>query len=302
MRIWRLPVYSIRILLWLIVFFVSGQSYLHAGWLIVEQKSDRFGNFGMQSTMISGNKVRIEHQTSSFIFDLDSNQITVILPRRKIYWKGNHDTLGSALFHHLDLQIGMMIAQMPEKEREKASVEMQSLMALMRSSRPDSLLPEHFRIVSADSTKRIGEYLCHKYLFMVDTMLLEEIWVTREIQPWQGIDLKRLNQMMRLFSKPNLYTAYRVSDEWLSMLSGGMLVRSVAPNSLGGSVVEVSMVRQTGMRGEVFLPPADYRRAGVEEMLNVLMGGADAIKQEDEAPGLPKLPARPRQGLPKSPP
>ncbi|MCE1202671.1 MAG: DUF4412 domain-containing protein [Bacteroidia bacterium] len=272
------------------------------GWLIVEQKSDRFGNFGMQSTIISGQKVRIEHQTSTFIFNLDSNQTTIILPRQKVYWRGHHDSLGEALYRQLDIQISLMIAQLPEKERDKASEEMQFLTALMRSHQPDSLLPDHFRIVATDSVTRILNYQCRKYLFSVDSLVVEEIWMTSELKPWDQIDLRRLNQMMRLFNKPNLYSAYRVSDEWLSMLGKGLLMRSVAINSFGNSVMEVSAVRQTNVREEIFLPPDDYRKAGIEELLNILMGGPETIKPDAGEPELPKLPVKPRTTSPRASP
>lgn len=285
----------------LFVFFLLNLPTARAmagGWLIVEQKSDRFGNFGMQSTIISGQRIRIEHQTSTFIFDLESNQTTVVLPQQKVFWSGHHDSLGEALYRQLDIQIGLMIAQLPEKERDKASQEIQTLHAIMRSQRPDSLLPDHFRIVAIDSLKQILNFNCSKYLFMVDSITIEEIWVTDNIKPWEHIDLRRLNHMMRLFSKPNLYSAYRVSDEWLAMLGNGLLMRSVAITSLGSSVMEVSAVKQINVREEVFLPPSDYRRAGIEEMLNILMGGADAIKPEGNESVAPKLPVKPRINKP----
>ncbi len=272
------------------------------GWLIVEQKSDRFGNFGMQSTIISGQKVRIEHQTSTFIFNLDSSLTTVILPRQKVFWRGHHDSLGEALYRQLEIQISLMIAQLPEKERDKVAEEVRFLTALMRTHQPDSLLPEHFRIKATDSIKQILNYQCRKYLFSVDSTVVEEIWMTSEVKPWDQIDLRRLNQMMRLFSKPNLYSAYRVSEEWLAMLENGLLMRSVAINSLGNSLMEVSAVRQTNVRDDVFLPPPDYRKAGVEEMLNILMGGPDAIKSDTEQPELPKLPVKPRNTSPRGTP
>jgi hypothetical protein len=268
------------------------------GWLIVEQKSDRFGNFGMQSTIISGQKIRIEHQTSTFIFDLESNKTTVILPQQRVFWCGNHDSLGQALFRQMEIQIEVMIAQLPENEREKASEEIRAYTSLMRSHSPDSILPDHFRIIAADSLKQILNYQCSKYLFLVDSIVIEEIWVTENIKPWEHIDLRRLNHMMRIFSKPNLYTAYRVSNEWLTMLSKGLLMRSVAINSLGNSIMEVSSVRQMNVREDVFMPPLDYRRAGMDEMLNILMGGADAIKTESDVSGPPKPPVKPRSRTP----
>lgn len=261
-----------------------------AGWLIVEQKSDRYGNFGMQSTMISGQMVRIEHQTATFIFDLDSNQTTVILPRQQVYWRGHHDSLGHALYRHLDVQFNILIAQLPENERNKASEELRFLIGLMQSYHPDSLLPEHFRIEPTDSVQHILQYKSRKFLFKVDSIPVEEIWVTTDVKPWDGIDMRKLSRMMRLFSRPNLYTAYRVSDDWLSMLENGLLMRSVAIHSLGNSVVEVSTVRQLNLRKEVFLPPPDYRCAGIEELLTILMGGAEALKPDDTDRALPVKP------------
>lgn len=268
-----------------------------AGWFIVEQKTDQFGNYGMQSTIISGNKVRFEHQTSTFIFDLDSNLTTVILPGQKVYWRGHHDTLGAAFFAHLEIQIELMIAQLPNNEREKATAELQTLVSLLHTAHPDSLLPEHFRIQPSDSLRLISGYPSRKYLFKVDSTIIEEIWVTSAVKPWSTIDLRKLNHMLRLFSKPSLYSAYRLSEEWLSMLSNGLLMRSVAPSTLGNSVMEVSLIRELSVRDEVFLPPAEYRQAGIEEMINIIMSGNNAIIPEPEEPGLPKLPVQPKNKI-----
>lgn len=264
-----------------------------AGWLIVEKKEDRFGNFQMQSLFIEGQKVRVENQTSTFIFDLLSEEVTIIFPRQLVYWSGSSDTLKQQFISTIEQQTLIMIEQLPEQEREKARKEFDNLLIEMKSSEVDTTLLKRFSIESTDSVATILNLSSHKNLLKLDTMELEQIWITHQIRPYSGISLHKLNTMMRLFSRPTALSAARESDAWVNAINEGLVMRSVLKTPYGPNVMEVIQVRETPVREEFFLPPPTYRQVGTSEVINIMMGEGTVIQSgsTEEDGWKPLLPA-----------
>lgn len=294
----------------LFVFFIVGFLLLNApssicmpsnGWHIVEKREDRFGNFSVQSTFISGQLLRIENFTSAYIFDMEKSLTTIIFPKQMVFWSGHHDSLREALFSAMGIQIQMMISQLPENEREGAELEFGKMLAELRNPVIDSLLPANFHILKTDSVSRFGGFLCQKYVFKFDTLALEELWITSEVKPYAGIDMQRLNRMMRIFSKPTLLSVFRETNEWLYLIQHGLVMRSVIPVSIGRSTMQVEKVQKTNIPLTFFEPPENYRGIGMEEVIRIIMGEEDAIKLDNET-NRPILPGQKSSPLPPFPP
>lgn len=259
------------------------------GWHIIEKREDRFGNFSVQSTFISGQLLRIENYTSAYIFDLEKSITTIIFPQQMVFWSGHHDSLKYALFATMGIQIQVMISQLPEQERDEADAEFEKMMEQLRNPVTDSSLPPDYRIVKTDSTMRINNYLCRKYIFQIDTLSVEELWITTDVQPYGGIDMNVLNRMMRIFSKPSVLSVFRETNEWLDLMQHGLVMRSVIPVSIGRSTMQVEKVQKTSIPSVFFKPPENYRPIGMEEVIRIIMGEEDAIKpvNENNKPILP---------------
>jgi hypothetical protein len=261
--------------------FLTFATNLLAGWLIVEKREDKFGNLTMQSVFIQDQKLRVENQTSSFIFDLENEYVTVIFPKMSVYWSGKPDSLKTALFNTIETQIVIMIQQMPERDRIEAEADFQKVLNEMKAGVTDSSLPDNAKLLAIDSSMKIVDYQAEKYLFVLDSITLEEFWITHEVLPYKDLNLVKLNEMMRVFSRPSMLSVYRESKEWLEIISKGLVLRSVIPTTLGKSEMEVITVRKAEIPIDFFDPPPTYRGIGIDEVISIMMGEDDVIKTPD---------------------
>lgn len=253
-----------------------------AGWLIVEKREDKFGNLSMQSVFIQNQKLRIENQTSSFIFDLEKESVTIIFPKKGVYWSGNPDSLKFSLFSTLETQITIMIQQLPELERDEAESEFTHILNILKTGVTDTSLPDNAKLIATDSSIKINDFTAQKYLFVIDSITVEEFWITREVVPYKELDLVKLNEMMRVFSRPSILSVYRESKDWLDIISKGLVLRSVIPTKIGRSEMEVVTVRNAEVPLDFFEPPPTYRGIGIDEVISIMMGEDDVIKTPDE--------------------
>lgn len=267
---------------------------LHAGWLIVEKKEDRFGNFSMQSMFIEHQKVRVESPTSTFIFDLENKNVTLVFNKQLVYWSGSAATLKDEFMATIEQQIEVMIEQMSARDREKARVEFDSLLMEMRKAETDSLLLNRFTVTKSDSITEIVGHKARQHFIQMDTTFVEEVWISDEIKPFQSISLKQLTHMMQLFSRPTILTAARESPAWEQALENGIVLRSILKTPFGKNVMEVTQLRETPIRAEVFLPPDNYRKIITAEVIAIMMGeGAitppQPVGEENWKPMLPAV-------------
>jgi hypothetical protein len=262
--------------------FLTLATKLQAGWLIVEKREDKFGNLTMQSVFIQNQKLRVENQTSSFIFDLENEYVTIIFPKMSVFWSGKPDTLKNALFNTIETQIVVMIQQMPERDRIEAEADFMKVLNEMKAGVTDTSLPMNAKLSATDSSMKILDYQAEKYLFVLDSITLEEFWITREVVPYKELNLVKLNEMMRVFSRPSMLSVYRESKEWLEIISKGLVLRSVIPTTLGKSEMEVVTVRKAEIPVDFFDPPPTYRGIGIDEVISIMMGEDDVIKSPED--------------------
>lgn len=250
---------------------------LSAGWLIVEKKEDRFGNFSMQSLFIEQQKVRIENPTSTFIFDLDNENVTLIFHQQLVYWSGSAAMLKDEFMTSIEQQVGVMMEQMTEQERDKARIEFDQLLLEMRKGAADSLVFNRFSVIQSDSVAEILGHKARQHFLLMDTIVIEEVWITNEIQPYHSISFEKLTNMMQLFSRPSVLSVARQSEVWEKVIKNGVVLRSVIKTPFGKNIMEVAQLRETPIRAEVFLPPDTYRKVITTEAIAIMMGDGAVI-------------------------
>lgn len=255
-----------------VICFLLFARHAAAGWWITEQKDDRFGNKAIQSIFIEGSQVRIEHQTSTFIFDVSQRHVTVIFPRQMVFWQGVADTLKQGFIRSVEQQMLMLIAEMPEHEQEKARPEFERMVNSLRHPVVDTALFSRFQLVKRDSVMQISGFPSEHFHLLFDTAVVEQLWFTQAVQPYAGISLDTLQALMQLFSRPSLLGAARESPAWKSLAANGLLMRSVVKTDIGEHVMEVTQVKKLPIREDFFLPPPGYRLVTTEEAVQIMLG------------------------------
>lgn len=283
----------------LIVLLVFVPETTFCGWWIVERSEDRYGNFSSQSIFIQGQKLRVESATSSFIFDLENEEVCLVFPKQTIYWKGNGDTLRNRFLLNIEHQMRMMIEQIPQYEREKALPELEKMLSDLKAGDIDTAMIQKISFKAVDSTSSICGFPSSKFQVVFDTTVIEETWISSEIMPYSGISLKKLNKMMRLFSRPTVFAAVRESDGWTHLMQGGLMTKSIVYTSLGRNTTQVTQVKEVNVRDEFFIPPPDYRAVSADEVVGIMLGeniGMPELKSRENTdewkPILPTIPKK----------
>lgn len=284
-----------------VLLFAAMPATIFAGWWITETKSDRFGNNATQNIFIEGQCIRIEKASSTFIFDLSKSEVTLVFPNKLVYWKGSADSLKAAFVLAVEQQLTMMLAQMPEYERDKMKPEMDKLFSELRDDTVDTATLNRFSLHCTDSVMDIGSFKAVKYHLLFDTTRIEEVWISKENQPYHEISLDQLNALMRLFSRPTLYSSARLSKAWKSEFGSGLLVKSVVTTPFGPNVMEVSQAKELHIRDDFFLPPDSYRQIRSTEAVQIMLGESEksavlhGTNEEEWKPILPKPVKTPRK-------
>lgn len=283
--------------------FVFASNSLMADWFIAEKREDDYGNFSVQSIFIKGSYMRIEQPVSTFIFDVDVNRLTIIFPRQRVFWSGEYDSLALSLFDAIEAQMSGLLARVPDTVAAEAKAEMALMRQSLKQSAVENPLPDSTAVIQRDSVKEINGLQAELYEFVIRHEVVERLWISRAVKPYAGLSLRKLNNMMRLFNKPSLLAAMRGSDVWLELLQNAIVLRSEIPASSGKSRMQVETVKEIEIPMNFFLPPDDYRPAGIHEIISIMMGEDDPIGISDDTQNTlkPSLPGNRKQTEPPRP-
>ncbi len=268
---------GIGFILCLLMLFPAG---LGAGWLITEINQDQFGSYTMQSTFIHYNKVRIETPESIVIVDIDQGEICLIFPVKMLYWKGIPTDLRDGIYESLERQVQVLLQQLPPRERKAMEEEFQEMMDLFGNDTLQSNFYRLIALVETDETDEIAGLNVRRHDVLLDSASFEQVWLTTDVKPYSNTDLEAMLELMQVITKPTIVTAYRNSAEYISLIKGGLVMRSVVPSPFGQSVSEVSSVREANIPDDFFHPPADYRQAGLTEVIQIMLTGFEGAGQQ----------------------
>lgn len=267
---------KIEVIKLILVLFVFVPTACHAGWLIIEKQEDRFGNSESQSIFIQDQQIRIETPESVFIIDLQRDLLTLVFPQKMFYWTGHPDTLRKALFDKLAIQVEVMLQHIAENERDSARRTFDRQLLALKSGEQGFMRAIEPTIKGENRNDTILGRLVTPYEILSDSILLEKVWLSNDVDPYSQIDKEKLRKFTQLFSPPSRVSAFRQSEGFKNLTQNRIVMRSVMPFAYGESKTEVVVLRETNIPAEFFAPPADYRPASVEEVLEVTLDDGES--------------------------
>lgn len=285
---------KIGILRLILILFIFAPTLCQAGWLIIERQEDRFGNSESQSIFIQDQQIRIETPESVFIIDLQQDLLTLVFPQKMFYWTGHPDTLRKALFDKLAVQVEVMLQHIAEYERDSARRTFDRQLLALKTGEQGFMTPIEPVIKPEMRADTILGRLVNPYEIWSDTVLLERVWLSNDLDPYQQIDKEKLRKFTQLFSPPSRLSAFRQSEAFKNLTQHGIVMRSVMPFAYGESKTEVVVLRETNIPPVFFAPPADYRPASVEEVLEVTLddGESPEVRKNSSPFDKPLLPSQ----------
>jgi len=251
---------------------------LFAGWVITEESTDPFGNRLIQTTFIQNNLIRHETPTSIAIIDLDNKIITMVFTQYRVYWSGSSDELMQNTMEIYDNQMESMIVGLPETQRKELDSIYNSIKDQMLDS-TDFAANQNISVVETDLAQEILGYIAVKYNIIKDSTVIESVWHTTEVQPYNDIDIDNMISFMRQLNQGSVQGNISQTTEYLNLLRRGMLLKSVEffPDSSKFETT-VTNIREINIALDFFLPPDNYRKAELADILNLI-----PVDAEDES-------------------
>ncbi len=251
----------------LVLFVLLIPVIAYSGWVITEESVDGYGNRSIQTTFIQKNVIRYETPASIVIIDLNSKMITIVFSQYKAYWNGTSEELMQSTISIYDMQMEKMLAGLPKHEQK----ELDSIYNDIRQKMLNPIDYEAIIDISISKTNNIQEvfgYNAIKYDIFVDSVLIESLWHTTDISPYNDVDIGDMLAFMKQLDYNSAQNNITQTSEYLGLLKTGMLLKSVEylPNN-NNFETKVTNLREVDIVSDFFLPPENYREVSLVDAL-----------------------------------
>lgn len=251
-----------------LIIFVLLHGVAYAGWVITEESTDSFGNRLIQTIFIQDNLIRHETPSSIAIIDLNNKTITIVFSQHRVYWSGTALDLKLSTIDVYDRQLEKMLAGLPDyKRKELDSIYFEIKQQMLDSS--DYVADREITVVETDEKQEMLGYNAVKYKILVDGVVRETVWHTTGVKPYNDIDINSMMTFMRQLNQGTGRIAQ--TTEYLNLLKRGMLLKSIEmlPDS-NKYETTVTNIREINIVPDFFLPPKNYRKASLPDILNLM--------------------------------
>lgn len=257
-----------KILFLVLMMIIPSVSF--AGWVITEESTDSFGNRLIQTVFIQDNLIRYETPSSIAIIDLNENFITIVFSQYRVYWSGTIDELKISSLETYKKQMEEIISGMPPNERKEFdSIYLEIEKQILDTATYNQ--SKNYKLVETNEVQEILGYKSIKYNILSDSIVIESIWHTTEVQPYNDINIHRMMSFMNQLNSSSGKGVLTQLDEYFNLLKTGMLLKSVEylPNGITYEAI-VTNIRDAKIVEDFFLPPSNYRRTSLSDILDLM--------------------------------
>lgn len=279
----------------LIILMLGFVHPLFAGWVVVEESTDNFGNRSFQTTFIHQNLVRIDGNTSVNIMDLKKKQLCLIFPQHRSYWKGTAEELNRQTNDLIKQQFQSLLARAPQAQKDTLKKLIQALDYSANRDSANIRLPA-IDIVNTGKKNMVNGFHTLEYEVRIDSILKERLWVTTDKTPYKELNVDDMLAFSRLINPQSLVSILSHSPVYVALLKNGMVVKSIDYHANGiRQTSQVKKIKQMDMDLTLFQPPAGYRHAEIAEIMTMdintpLPGLKSGQDDQNSDVGLPQLP------------
>jgi hypothetical protein len=255
-------------LLIIILFVLPVEAY--AGWVITKETHDGFGNKSYKTVFIEDSMMRFETPGSVSIFNLNSQLIILIFSQHQAYWQGTAAQLREQIFDIADRQMQELIQHAPVSQQDT----LKKMYAKARKERMQAIFDSasntqtKVSIIRTNQTATLLGYSARMYQVNLNSVLVEELWVTHAINPYKGLKLSAMEKLMSAID-PITGTAYKTkSEQYNNLRYHGLVLKSLRflPDGEKQTTV-VKHVQQVNIKETIFEIPANYVKTKIQEVM-----------------------------------
>lgn len=268
----------------LLITFGIISNTVNAGWVISEVSSDKFGNKHFQTTFIQNNMIRFETESSVAIINLKTGNITLLFGMYKLYWQGSIEDFKKGTMDVFEQKLQNIIATATPEQREVAMEIISEMRKGLEVSMNDTITTNiNLKIIKTDTIEDIAGFKAMKYNIAIDDSLVESIWITDSINPYEDIDIESMISFTNELKPDRNVNTIDGSSEYLNLIKNGLAVKSQEINPDGGFYTTMVIgIIETKINNEIFHYPPNYRKAQLAEIMLIRDGDSDQYKLREE--------------------
>jgi hypothetical protein len=260
---------------------------LIAGWVISEVSIDLYGNKNFKTTFVQDGKIRYESELSVAIIDIKSAEITMIYPAEKVYWTGTAKEYNKQTKKALIRQIEEFFDEIETEDKDLFKNYIDSL-KIELASFDSTYKTANITIKKLPDKKTVKNYLCTGYKIFLDTIYVENIWVTDSLNPYKDIDVKKLMEITAQMNPLNKEISITNSKKYISILKNGLIIKTEKiVNNNTYYTTTLTNINSGNIPETFFTPPQFYRKASITEIVDLSSTKAMPILPSTDDNGLP---------------
>jgi len=265
-----------------LLFIGLSSNQLVAGWVISEVSSDKYDNKQYQTTFIQNNMIRFETQSSVAIIDLKTGNITLLFGLYRLYWQGSIKEFKESTLEIYEQKLHNIIMTAPPSQKIIAQDIIAELRKQYETNDVDTINNISLKIIKTNIIDTISGFKSIKYNIVVDSSFVESIWITDSINPYSDIDIESMISFTKEINPGKNGNSIEGSNEYLNIIKQGLATKSEEITPEGNITTIVSGVIETNINPELFLPPPNYRKAQLAEIMLITDKSSGAYKLQEE--------------------
>jgi hypothetical protein len=247
--------------------------------IIMEQVRYKKGSSKMEKGKIwvLDNKIKFEEETgqAAAIFDLNTGEMIQIDRQGKRYVAAEPDEYFKFIqdiTSKMKSEMEKQLSQLPPDKR----AQMEEMMRSQGMSLPgSSTKPKNLDLQKPGKDESIAGYKSVKYEVYEDGKLIEEIWTSNEVLN-NEIDIKKMSnylQKIKDISENAGGMAFNPEGQMVykEVFESGFPMKTVDHESEDGIYIEeITKVSKANLNDSEFVPPNDYKKITLQEMMQQL--------------------------------
>ena len=264
-----------------VILFILSTFSSNAGWVITQRHSTDEGLIQYETLTIQSNLVKISGLNGTFIFDLEKGSFILANEPKKVFWEGRIDEFRSSYYAALKSIIEELTKDLPQDQKDLYNTMLEetiNMYAVTKQPANDSTKTD---IKNTGLTEEIAGYSSSGFEVYVNDKLREQLWISSAIPLKKDLDMRKFASIIREI-EPNVNGEYvfENSESYLKLTESGFPMRTI--DDLG-IMVEVIKVEEQKIANSEFEMPADFKRAGLDEIIRLAMIGAAGDDKEEDS-------------------
>jgi hypothetical protein len=259
----------IRQILTLIIILLFCNS-TQAGWVITETNTSS-DDVVLQTIYMQDNLIKIPGIQETMIMDLNNGVLTFILENHKAYWRGNIHEFRQGMALTLEKQLSLILPQIQEEERATFEQNYRHQLDIYKNDSSEKVFLGDVICTETNKTATIQGYATKKYDIFVDSLLVEEIWLTKDIYPFAEIDYASFSRMQDGITLSGKIEFNR-SPEYIEVLLSGYPLQSKKHTGEETIHTLVTSISEVDLPASTFEPPSNFRQMTLNALMELIMG------------------------------